>query len=123
MFVYDITNLETYQNLKKLYEEVKDIVDINKVCVFIVGNKSDMYVDEKISKKEVEEYTKSVNGTYRCVSALSGNGIIELFECVGKTLLLDKNNISYSEENTDDQIKSVQLNKKKEKKNKERNCC
>ena len=54
---------------------------------------------------------------------MSGNGIIELFECVGKTLLLDKNNISYSEENTDDQIKSVQLNKKKEKKNKERNCC
>ena len=58
--------------MKKLYEEVKDIVDINKVCVFIVGNKSDMYVDEKIPKQEVQEYTKSVKGTYRCVSALTG---------------------------------------------------
>ena len=111
-----------------MYEEVKDIVDINKVCVFIVGNKSDMYVDEKISKPEVEEYAKSINGTYRCVSALSGNGINELFECVGKTLLLDKNNISVSEESTDDQGKSVILNNRKlikneKKKQKERNCC
>ena len=110
-----------------MYEEVKDIVDINKVCVFIVGNKSDMYIDEKISKQEVEEYAKSVNGTYRYVSALSGNGINELFECVGKTLLLDKN-ISVSEESTDDQGKSVILNNRKlikneKKKQKERNCC
>jgi len=112
--------------LKQLYEEIKEIIDISRVCVFIVGNKNDLYVEEKVSKKEVEEFSKSINGIYRYVSALNGDGINELFECVGRTLLTDKNNISISEDSTDDQTKIVELSDNPQKngnKNNKVNCC
>ena len=42
-----------------------------------------MYEIEKVNKKDAEEYAKSINGSFRCVSALSSNGINELFQNVG----------------------------------------
>ena len=70
------------------------------------------------------EYTKSVNGTYRCVSALSANGIKELFECVGETLLTNKKD----EPTMGDEEKkpSIILDKKNDKKKgdkEKRRCC
>jgi len=96
-----------------LYNEVKDNLDINNVNVFIVGNKNDLYLNEKVPKKDAEEYTKSINATYRCVSALTSDGIKELFECIGKTLLVGK---EPSEEKKPEQNKNIQLknNKKNE---------
>ena len=113
IFVYDITNLESFNALKKLYNEVKDNLDINNVNVFIVGNKNDLYLNEKVPKKDAEEYSKSINATYRCVSALTSDGIKELFECIGKTLLVGK---EPSEEKKPEQNKNIQLknNKKNE---------
>ena len=117
LLVYDITQKETFEALKKLYEEIKEIIDIKKVYIFIVGNKNDLYKDEQVDKKEAEDFTYSVNGTYRCVSAFSSNGIKELFECVGKTVLLDKNKIFKSEEKILEDNKSYKLTKKNKTKN------
>ena len=44
-----------------MYLEVKDSVDINKVFIFIVGNKNDLYAEEQVKKTEAEDYTKSIN--------------------------------------------------------------
>ena len=46
-----------------------------------------MYEYEQVKKDVAEEYAKSVNGAYRCVSALKSSGINELFEFVGMCLL------------------------------------
>ena len=123
LFVYDITNLESFEILKKTYEEVKEFVDINKVYVFIVGNKSDLYYKEKVNKIDVEEYSKSINGIFKCVSALSDEGIIELFECIGKTLLLDNKKIIDKEERELKEKQSVKLTKNKRKKPNKNKCC
>ena len=53
--------------------------------VFVVGNKNDLYEEEKIKKEDAEKYAKSINATYRCVSALEGKGIDELFDCVARS--------------------------------------
>ena len=98
IFVYDITNKESFKKLKEIYYEVKDARDITKVRVFIVGNKNDLYSKEEITKNEGKEYAKTINGTYRCVSALTSDGILELFECIGKTLLLGKDENETKEE-------------------------
>ena len=108
--MYDITNPESFNALKKLYNEVKDNLDINNVNVFIVGNKNDLYLNEKVPKKDAEEYAKSINATYRCVSALTNDGIKELFECIGKTLLVGKEPL---EEKKPEENKSIQLKKNK----------
>ena len=111
-------------NLKKLYEEVKQTVDINKIYVFIVGNKNDMYNDEKVTKQEAVEYTKSINATYRCVSALSSNGIVELFECVGETLLTNKREEAASnEEEKKENIVLDNKNVKKKGDKEKKKCC
>ena len=122
IFVYDITNSDSYQNLKKLYNEVGELIDIKKVKTIIVGNKNDMYLKEVIKKNEAEQYAKSIQSLYRCVSAKEGKGINELFDCVAKSLL----NNDEKESNTDEPSKekkeefALQNQSKKKKKKK---CC
>ena len=74
-----------------MYKEVKEIVDVSKVHIFVVGNRNDLYDNEQVPKKEAVEYTKSINATYRCVSALkTDGGINELFETLGNNLMTNK---------------------------------
>ena len=115
-------------NLKKLYEEVKQTVDINKIHVFVVGNKNDMYNEEKVTKQEANDYSRSINATLRIVSALSANGIKELFDCVGETLLTNKTNeppAEEAEQNKDNIVLDNKNNKKKDNKDnkKKKKCC
>ena len=122
--MYDITNSESFNKLKILYNEVKEAVDIDHVLVFIVGNKNDMYLNEQVKKNVAEEYTKSINGTYRCVSALKSTGIKELFEYVGQSLL----KVEARESNGDDLMKpksnkEFSLKKDESKTPKKRKCC
>ena len=127
IFVYDITNKDSFKKLQDIYNEVKDALDISKVRVFIVGNKNDLYLKEEITKTEGMEYSKSINGTYRCVSALTSDGIVELFECIGKSLLLgkDENESKDEEKNNVIVISNKDNNKSKNGKNgkNKKSCC
>ena len=80
-------------------------------------------MDEQVNKEEAENYAKSINGFYRCVSALDANsgGISELFESVGKGLFQNKEREENANENikidkkdiTDDENQKEKGNKKK----------
>ena len=82
---------------------------------------------EKIKKEEAEEYTKSINGIYRCVSALNSTGINELFLCVGKTLLNFEPKELPVEEPSKQNNKEFTLKKEevenKDEKKKKKKCC
>ncbi len=112
--------------MKKLYEEVKQTVDVSKVHIFIVGNKNDLYEQEQVPKAEAEQYAKSINANYRCVSALQSNGgVNELFETLGKNLITNK----FCEPKKEEENKnnSVVLSKEKvskeDKQKKKGKCC
>ncbi len=115
--------MDSYKKLQVIYNEVKDALDISKVKVFIVGNKNDLYDKEQVKKTDAKEYAKSINGTFRCVSALTADGILELFECIGKTLLIGKDENETKEEEQNKVI--VISNKKNNKKNGKngKKCC
>ena len=122
LFVYDITSSDSYKNLKKLYNEVGELVDIKKVITIIVGNKSDMYEKEAIKKNDAEQYAKSIQSLYRCVSAREGNGINELFDCVAKSLLNNDGKESNLKDPTKEKNEEFSLqNQSKQKKKKK--CC
>ena len=122
IFVYDITSIDSYKNLKKLYKEVEELVDIKKVITIIVGNKSDMYEKEAIKKNDAEQYAKSIQSLYRCVSAREGNGINELFDCVAKSLLNNDGKESNLKDTTKEKNEEFSLqNQSKQKKKKK--CC
>ena len=111
--------------MQKLYEEVKQTVDVTKVHIFIVGNKNDLYDQEKVPKAEAEQYAKSINANYRCVSALQSNGgINELFETLGKNLITNKFCESKKEEeNKNNIILSKEKVSKDDKQKKKGKCC
>ena len=124
IFVYDITNKESFDNLKNSYNEVKQIVDFNKIFCYIVGNKNDQYLVEQVKKEEAQKYANSINATHRCVSALEGSGINELFDFIGRAFFKKKDNFSESIK-ADKNNKEFSLDpdsKEKNKKNK-KSCC
>ena len=98
-----------------MYKEVKEIVDVSKVHIFVVDN-------EQVPKKEAVEYTKSINATYRCVSALkTDGGINELFETLGNNLMTNKINDPSKDEDNKNIL--VLTGEKSKKDNKKKKCC
>lgn len=84
-----------------------------------------MYGQEKVKKQEAEEYAKSINASYRCVSALSGTGLNELFFSIAKSLINSEEKESTAEESSKQgDNKEFTLKKEnKSKKNKEKKKC
>ena len=68
IFVYDITNRETFESLpywKKVIEEIlgKDLT------LGVVGNKIDLFLEEKVKENEGEEYAESIGAKFILTSA------------------------------------------------------
>ena len=69
LLVYDMTNQNSFNNLKNWYKELKDIN--NSVEVFgVIANKSDLYEEQVVSKEEGENYAKSIKGFFYETSAM-----------------------------------------------------
>ena len=68
IFVYDITKRETFESLnywKKIIEEIL----WNDITLGVVGNKIDLYFDEKIKEEEGQEYANSIGAKFKLTSA------------------------------------------------------
>ena len=114
--------------MKNLYNEVKQSIDLNKVLIFVVGNKNDQYEHEQVKKDIAEKYAKSINAKYRCVSALKSSGINELFDCVGRSFFIkDDNNEKGLNENESKEVYqkvfSIDPEKSSKEKNSKKKCC
>jgi Ras-related protein Rab-1A len=76
--VYDVTNRESFNNIKKWIE------DINKNCfkdivIFLVGNKIDEIHNRQVSTEEGKELGKKYNINYFECSAKNGKNIEEIY--------------------------------------------
>ncbi len=85
--VYDITNTDSFENLKKIwYPELVEYGEKYKI-IGLIGNKVDKYLDETVSTEEGEKFAKEINAVYKRTSALKGIGIEDLFnELIDKYL-------------------------------------
>jgi len=70
LLVYDITTKNSFESLKKWAKIAEDIIETEHIYG-IVGNKNDLYLDNKVSDDEVKEFADSLNAKYRLVSAKS----------------------------------------------------
>ena len=68
VFVYDITSRKSFENLNIWIEEVRDIIDSKYICG-IVGNKTDLFINEVVKNDEGEEFAKNNNMKFKLVSA------------------------------------------------------
>jgi Ras-related protein Rab-6A len=68
ILVYDITSRKTFEELEYWYEEVKKELGDNFV-LGIVGNKNDLYTEEKVTQDEGKKYAEEKNAKFRLCSA------------------------------------------------------
>ena len=87
ILVYDITNMESFKEMKEYwYEEVKQN-GIENVLFAIAANKSDLYELRQVDDEEGEEYAQSIGAIFAATSAKNDTGITSLFENIGQKLL------------------------------------
>ena len=82
IIVYDITNQKTFDVLKEFYDQVNDVNGKENVMFVVVGNKSDLYEDQVVTKEAGEEYAKSIEALFFETSATDHECIENLFKDV-----------------------------------------
>ena len=104
ILVYDITNKESFKSLENWHQMSEDIIESEHIYG-LVGNKNDLYLDSKVSAKEVQDFAQSIKTKYKIVSAKEQP---ELFVEFLEELVKD-----YHKINIKNRRKSVKLNKDK----------
>ena len=140
VFVYDITTEYSFNELKNYwYEETRSNTDGSPILA-VVGNKIDLYKDQKVSNNDGKEFAEKIGAIFQTTSAQSDSGISTLFDNIGKTYLIP--NFDYratdktaqenfmkkkqKENNKKDmqkRVKGVQLDNKKVDEKQKKKCC
>ena len=76
--VYDISNRDSFENLKKWIEDVEHYAS-SRVCKIIVGNKSDLEDKRAVSTDEGQDFAKALGVPFMETSAKTSYNINELF--------------------------------------------
>ena len=87
ILVYDITESESFTELKDYwYEQVKQ-VDTENFIMAVAANKSDLYEEKQVEENEGEEFAKSIGAIFALTSAKNDVGITGLFDNIGRKIL------------------------------------
>ena len=67
--VYDITSEKSFKELEYWYKQVKEELGTQGYILSILGNKKDLYKNEKVSEAQGKEFAKSKNAIFKLTSA------------------------------------------------------
>ena len=80
IFVYDITNRQTFESLKYWKKIIDDVLGPTPIFG-VVGNKNDLYLEEKVKEDEGEAFAKSINAKFLYTSAKNeSNAFVKFIE-------------------------------------------
>ena len=79
ILVYDITNLESFNNVQKWAIELKSLAEPD-VVIILVGNKADLNEARKINTEEGRKFAQQNDMLFYETSAFTGLNIKEAFE-------------------------------------------
>ena len=89
LFVYDITNQESFSNIKNWIKDLQNVG--NDIKGVIIGNKLDLEQKRDVSKQDLEEIGKKYNMPILETSAKQSINVNEGFELLVNELLKGKN--------------------------------
>ena len=127
--VYDVTKMETYENIKIWISSIKDNIDMDKIGLVIVGNKIDLeekrLVNEEMRKNLEEKQQIKVIETSAKKNINVNEAFIEIIDKLDILGLGVKHETIYGEEeDNNSEIKSVKITKEKNRrKNNNNGCC
>ena len=129
ILVYDISNKQSFENLKNLW--FKDLKTFGEryTVLAIVGNKSDLFEEEEVPEDEARKFAEEQEAIFMLVSAKNGDNINLLFTTlISKYLgpefhfLIEEKN-KEAEENIKIDKKAVEATEQKIKEEKKKGCC
>ena len=126
MVVYDITKVESFDNLKFWINSIKQNMENKNIIipVIIIGNKVDMEDLREISNENAENFAKENNYKYFETSAKTGEGIDNAVrELVNQVLNHNNNNLDEQKESRKNSIQLNDKKKEKKEKKKKKKCC
>ena len=110
LIVYDITNRKSFEELNNWIKGVKEINNNKNVIFGIAANKSDLYEQRVVNKKEGEEFAKNNNALFFETSAKDYDSVEYVF------LTLSEEYLKKEEERKEEEERKK---KEEEKKNRE----
>jgi len=119
IFVYDITNLQSFKELNYWFDCTKEIIN-EKVVMGIVGNKSDLFLKEEVKESDARQLAKQKGFDFALTSAKNSTMFCDFLEKLLKKYLGQDD-----EENEDDdnKKKSEKLKKEKAGGKSKKGCC
>ena len=119
VFVYDITSMESFQDLDYWIKTIYDILGDDPI-LGLAGNKSDLYQNEEVKDEIGEQKAKEMKAKFKIVSAKTGQADIQEFV---NELVVDyiKKIGEYNDNNN--KKKGDKLIKTKSQQPKKKNCC
>ena len=119
IMVYDITVPESFESIKNYWYDTVKENSFDDIIFGIAGNKIDLYEEEQVDQKLVNEYCQSIDALFKATSAKQNTCIDDIFKELGKKFIksdLFKFLLSQNEEK-----KPLELDKTNNKKKKK--CC
>ena len=86
LLVYDITDAESFNRIKKWVKELRKIVGTD-ITLSIAGNKTDLEKNRAVNESEAIEYANSVGATHFHTSAKANKGLNEVFDDLSKKMI------------------------------------
>ena len=114
MLVYDVTNSETYENLKFWLQSIKNNTspDMGEIPIILIGNKIDCE-DREVKVEEAENFWKEQGYPYFETSAKTGENIDNTIKYLVKKV------INIKEGKKDDENENIKIEKRDINKNNE----
>ena len=116
IIAYDITNKQSFNNIERWMRDVKDFGSVNAIKI-IIGTKSDLIKERKVSKEDLETLANELNMKYIETSAKDNKNINELFNIISLDIIT---NTTEKLENIKERKISIDSNLLKKNKY---NCC
>ena len=79
LLVYDITDKNSFDNLNFWLDELEKNCNLNNLYIFLVGNKTDLKKERKVSYDEAKNFADMKKIPYIEISAKTGDNIDKLF--------------------------------------------
>jgi small GTP-binding protein len=87
VLVYDLTQESSFHRVRQWLDIALHSVDSN-CAIFLVGNKADLVGDPWVATDSALEFAAKINATFTQTSAVTGNGIDELFFTIAKQMVI-----------------------------------
>lgn len=108
VYVYDLTNKESFDNLTNWLDEVNKSVPASTYDGIVVGNKVDLDEYRVVALENAREFAESQGFQYIEASAKDGTGTLELIDILAENVL-KKNSIKDDKHSKQNLVKQIEI--------------